>query len=157
MTRMIRAESRMTEAQRRAYLDTMGINVWVGKPATPEADRLVVGPGSGSTLLLCRAAEESATRLAADIGRCLVDPVWSWPDPEGNPDSPSLQETIEQHLFTQVLLFGPALAKRAIKGPLPDILASASLKVIADLEELAVSGQARRDLWQYLSITTDDC
>ncbi len=147
----------MTEAQRQAYLDAMGISVWVGKPATPGPDRMVVGPGSGSTLLLCRVAEESATRLAADIGRCLEDPVWSWPDPEGNPEYPSLQETIEQRLFTRVLLFGAALAKKAIKGPLPDILGSASIKVTADLDELAVSGKARRDLWQYLSPTTDDC
>jgi hypothetical protein len=147
----------MTEAQRQAYLEAMGINVWVGKPATAGPDRLVVGPGSGSTLLLCRVAEESATRLAADIGRCLRDPVWSWPDPEGNPEYPSLQETIEQHLFTRVLLFGATLAKRAIKGPLPDILGSASLKVTADLDELAVSGRARRELWQYLSPPTDDC
>jgi hypothetical protein len=147
----------MTEAQRQAYLEAMGISVWIGKPATPGPDRLVVGPGSGSTLLLCRVAEESATRLAADIGRCLEDPVWSWPDPEGNPGNPSLQETIEQHLFTRVLLFGEALANRAIKAPLPDILGSASIKVTAGLDELAVNGRARRDLWQYLSLTADDC
>jgi len=147
----------MTEAQRQAYLEAMGISVWVGRPASPGPDRLVVGPGSGSTLLLCRVAEESATRLAADIGRCLEDPVWSWPDPEGNPGYPSLQETIEQHLFTRVLLFGAALASQAIKGPLPEILGSASIKVAADLDELAVNGESRRDLWQYLSLSTDDC
>lgn len=142
----------MTEAQRRAYLEAMGIGVWIAKPVAPDADRWVVGPGSGSTLLLCRTAEESGTRLAADIGRSLGgDPVWAWPDPEGRQEYPSLKETIEQCLFKQVLLFGQALAGQAFKGRTPEILASASVQVTADLDKLAVDGMARRKLWQCLS------
>ena len=142
----------MMEAQRRAYLEAMGIGVWINKPAAADADRWVVGPGSGSTLLLCRTAEESGTRLAADIGRSLGgDPVWAWPDPEGRQEYPSLKDTIEQYLFTQAVLFGHALAGQAFKGSVPEVLGSASLQVTADLDELAVDGMARRKLWQCLS------
>ena len=142
----------MIEAQRRAYLEAMGIGVWINKPAAPDADRWVVGPGSGSTLLLCRTAEESGTRLATDIGRSLGgDPVWAWPDPEGRQEYPSLGDTIERYLFTQVVLFGHALAGQAFKGSVPEFHGSASLQVAADLDELAMDGMARRKLWQYLS------
>ena len=147
----------MIEAQRRAYLEAMGIGVWINRIAAPDADRWVVGPGSGSTLLLCRTAQESGTRLAADIGRSLGgDPVWAWPDPEGRKEYPSLKDTIEQYLFTQVLLFGHALAVRAFKGSVPEALACASVQVTADLDELAVDGMARRKLWQCLSATLPD-
>ena len=142
----------MTEAQRRAYLEAMGIGVWIHKPAAPDTDRWVVGPGSGSTLLLCRTAEESGSRLAADIGRSLGgNPVWAWPDPAGRQEYPSLNTTIDQYLFTQVLLFGHALADKAFKSSVPDVLGSASVRVTADLDELAVDGLARRELWQCLS------
>ncbi len=142
----------MTEAQRRAYLEAMGIGVWINKPAVPDTDRWVVGPGSGSTLLLCRSAQESGTRLAADIGRSLGgNPVWAWPDPEGRQEYPSLKDTIAQYLFTRVLLFGHALAGQAFKISVPEVLGSASVQVTADLDELAVDGTARRKLWQCLS------
>lgn len=142
----------MIEAQRQAYLEAMGIEVWISKPAAPDADRWVVGPGSGSTLLLCRTAQESAGRIAADIGRSLGgDPVWAWPDAEGGQEYPSLEDTIERYLFTQVLLFGHALAGRTFKGSVPAVLGAASVQVTADLDELAVNGMARRKLWQCLS------
>ncbi|MEE8339313.1 MAG: hypothetical protein V3R56_04160 [Xanthomonadales bacterium] len=147
----------MIETQRRAYLEAMGIGVWVIKSAAPDADRWVVGPGGGSTLLLCRTADESGTRLAADIGRSLGgDPVWAWPDPEARLEYPSLKDTIEQYLFTQVLLFGSALTDLAFKGSVPEVLGSASVQVVADLDELAVGGMARRKLWQCLSLIATD-
>ena len=142
----------MMEAQRRAYLEAMGIGVWINKPAAADVDRWVVGPGSGSTLLLCRTARESATRLAADIGRSLGgDPVWAWPDPDQRREYPSLQDTIEQRLFTQVLLFGQALAGRVFKGSVPEVIACARVQVTANLDDLAVDGRAKRMLWQCLS------
>ena len=147
----------MIETQRRAYLEAMGIGVWINRFAAPDADRWVVGPGSGSTLLLCRTALESGTRLAADIGRSLGgDPVWAWPDPEGRQEYPSLKDTIEQYLFTQVLLFGHALAGQAFKGSVPEVLACASVQITAGLDELAVDGMARRKLWQCLSPALPD-
>jgi DNA polymerase III psi subunit len=142
----------MMEAHRRAYLEAMGINVWTSKPAAPDTDRLVVGPGASSTLLLCRTAEESGTRLAADISRSLGgNAVWAWPDPAGSQEYPSLKDTIAQYLFTQVVLFGQALAELIFKGKAPDVLGSASVQVMADLERLSEDGMARRNLWQCLS------
>ena len=142
----------MIETQRRAYLEAMEIAVWINKPAAPDTARWLVGPGSGSTLLLCRSPEESGTRLAADIGRSLGgDPAWAWPDPESSQERPSLEATIEQYLFTQVVLFGTALAGQAFSGKVPGILGSAKVQVTADLDELAVDGMARRHLWQCLS------
>lgn len=148
----------MIEAQRRAYLEAMGIGVWINRVAAPDVVlRWVVGPGSGSTLLLCRTAQESATPLAADIGRSLGgDPVWAWPDPAGGQEYPSLGDTMEQYLFTRVLLFGHALAGQAFTGRVPEMLGSASVQVTADLEELAVDGMARRKLWRYLSTVHDE-
>lgn len=61
----------MIEAQRRAYLEAMDISVWLGKPAETDRNRIIIGPGSGSTLLLCRDPGESATPLASDICRYL--------------------------------------------------------------------------------------
>ncbi len=142
----------MIETQRRAYLEAMGIGVWINRFAAHDAGRWVVGPGSGTTLLLCRTALESGTRLAADIGRSLGgDPVWAWPDPEERQEYPSLKDTIEQYLFSQVLLFGHALAGQAFKGSVPEVLACASVQVTAGLDELAVDGMARRKLWQVLT------
>jgi hypothetical protein len=150
--KVTRAEKRMIEAQRRSYLEAMGIGVWINRPAAPDATRWIVGPGSGSTLLLCRSPEESGTRLAADIGRSLGgDPVWAWPDPEGRQECPLLENTIEQYLFTQVVLFGKALSAQAFIGKVPGVLGSASVQVTADMDELRVDGPARRNLWQCLS------
>jgi hypothetical protein len=59
----------MTAAQRRAYLDAMGIDVWLERQAEPVWDRLVLGPGAGSTLLVCNDPEDAASALAADIVR----------------------------------------------------------------------------------------
>ena len=142
----------MIEAQRRAYLQAMDISVWLGKPAAREQDRLVVGPGSGSTLLLCHSAGESATALASDICRYLDgDPVWAWPDPEGSQECPSLKYAIDAQLFTRVVLFGQTLASQLFKDQAPQILGSASIVVVPDLNELAASGRARHRLWRQLS------
>ena len=142
----------MIEFQRRAYLEAMGFSVWLCKPVAPDLDRLVIGPGSGGTLLLCRDAGESATRVSADICRYLADgPAWAWPDPAGSPQFPSLQEAIAQGLFTRVLIFGRALGSQLFKSQVPEIIGSAPILVAPDLDQLAASAHARRDLWLLLS------
>ena len=35
----------MIDPQRQAYLEAMGLDVWVAKPPEPERDRLVLGAG----------------------------------------------------------------------------------------------------------------
>ena len=142
----------MIESQRRAYLEAMDINVWLGKPDAADQDRLVIGPGSGSTLLLCHAADESATRLAADISRFLADgPAWAWPDPEGRGQYPSLENAIDNYSSTRVVVFGQTLAGQLFNGQIPQTLGSARIVVASDLNVLQVSANARRELWRKLS------
>ena len=138
----------MTEAQRQAYLDAMDIGVWVSKPATVDQDRMVIGPGSGSTLLVCRDSLESSTALAADICRFLADtPVWAWPDTEGSLQYPSLEEAINLGLYTRVVILGLRLTGQLFKGGIPKVLASAQIIPAPDLDELSVSARARKNLW----------
>ena len=141
----------MIEAQRRAYLEAMDISVWLGKPAQADRNRLIIGPGSGSTLLLCHNPGESATPLATDICRYLGDsPVWAWPDPEGSGERPTLESAVEKYLFTRVLLFGQTLATQLFKGHAYEILGSARIVVTSDLNELAHSASARKKLWRQI-------
>lgn len=141
----------MIESQRRAYLEAMDINVWVGKPVPPDRDRLVIGPGSGGTLLLCRGADESATRLAADVSRFLGDdPVWAWPDPDGGQERPSLKNAIDSYLFTRIVVFGQSVAEKLFRGRVPRAQGSARIILAPALNILETSAGARRELWQML-------
>ena len=142
----------MIEAQRRAYLEAMDISVWLQKPAAADRNRLIIGPGSGGTLLVCSQAEESATPLASDICRYLGgQPAWAWPDLVESAQSLTLENAIDEFLFTRVLLFGQSLASRLFSGQIEKIPGSASVVVVPDLDELVVSAEARRNLWRQLS------
>jgi len=143
----------MIESQRLAYLEAMEIQVWLPRTTgVGDCTRLAVSAGSGSTLMLCRDAGESTSPLAADIARYLGgEPVWSWPDPQQNPANPSLGEAVDQHLATRVLIFGEALAQRLFPEGGPPVVRSAQIVVCADLDELSVSGAARKSLWLKLS------
>ncbi len=142
----------MMESRRRAYLNALGLDVWTVKPPPPSLDRLVLQPGTGQTLLLCREPEETARRIAGDIARALgQDVVWAWPDPEGRAENASLEEAIRQHLFTRVVVFGSSLADRICKGEAPRVVGSAGILVTRDMDELAVRGNAKQSLWEQLS------
>ena len=141
----------MTEARRRAYLEAMGFDVWVRKPPPPLENRLVVGPGRGNTLLICATPELSASKLAADIARAVGgEPVWAWPDPEGRPASPDLEQAVRDGLFTRVMVFGEETRKRLMGAQEDEVVASSTVRSAADLEELAVRGEAKRRLWQLI-------
>ena len=102
----------MAEARRQAYLEAMGFDVWVRKPPPPERGALVVGPGGGSTLLVCHGPEASSDRLAADIARAIGDePVWAWPAADGGAEYPGVEEAVARGLFTRLLVFGEHLAR----------------------------------------------
>jgi hypothetical protein len=142
----------MTEARRRAYLAALGFDVWVAKPPGPLRDRLEIGAGQGSILLVCATPEEGESAISTDIARALGgDPVWAWPDPEGTPDGPRLEDAVRDHLFTRVIVFGPSLAERLFGGAAPAVLLSSSVSVAGGLDELAVRGAAKRELWALLS------
>ena len=141
----------MIESQRRAYLDAMGLDVWSIKPPQPEFDRLIFQPGEGSTLLICDAPETTATRIAGDIARALAGKVvWAWPDPEGSPQSPTLEQAVGQYLFTRIVLFGDGLARQVFRGDAPLVTDSASITVSIGLGDLAVRGNAKQILWKQL-------
>jgi len=162
----------MALARRNAYLRALGIDVWVPRaaadkatPTHPEpgtvselpfalAQGLHIGPGNGDTLLLCNSPAEAATRLAADIARCLdSEPVWSWPVPAEAGRGISLQQAIEQRLFTRVLVFGQALeafVSEFVSGSDAHIIASARILCTASIAELACSAAAKRALWSEL-------
>ena len=109
-------------------------------------------PGEGSTLLICDAPEATATRIAGDIARALAGKVvWAWPDPEGSPQSPTLDQAIGQYLFTRVVVFGDYLARKVFRGDAPLVTGSASITISVGLDELAVRGNAKQVLWKQIS------
>lgn len=141
----------MIDARRQAYLEAMGVDVWVAKPPRPERDRLLLGGGEGSTLLVCSSAPDSTSLLAGDIARALGnDPVWSWPDVQGDPAGVRARDAVEQRLFTQLIVFGTALSERLLGDDVPGVLGSAAVHVCPGLDEVAVRGTAKKHLWQLL-------
>ena len=141
----------MIEAQRRAYLEAMGLEVWMAKPPEPDFSRLVVQPGEGGTLLVCEPAEATATRIAGDISRVLAgEAVWAWPDPEGNQECPGLEDVVSQQLFTRVVLFGKNLQQQLFRGEVPLVVGSARIISTVSIEELAVQGSAKQAFWKRL-------
>jgi DNA polymerase III psi subunit len=142
----------MIDPQRQAYLEAMGFDVWMAKPPAPERDRLLVGSGQGSTLLVSESPPEHNPLLASDIARAVGgDPVWAWSDPEGHPDNPRLADAVERSLFTRLVVFGDSLAARLMGKDRPAVLGSAAVLVSEPLEDLAVNGTAKKRLWNALS------
>jgi len=147
----------MNETRRRAYLEAMGFDVWVSKQAAAAVEagagpaRLVIGPGAGSTLLVCPGPEAIAGRLAADIVRTVgSDPVWAWPDPDAATRGPTLAEAVGDRLFTRLVIFGESLAAALLGAPAPEVLGSSAVAVAPGLDDLAASPEARRALWRLI-------
>ena len=107
--------------------------------------------GRGSTLLVCPAMADGDTELARDIARSLGgDPVWAWLEPPADVASQRLEEIIAGRLITRVVLFGPEPGRCLFRGPIPEVIGSATILIAPALEELAASGTARRSLWRKL-------
>lgn len=145
----------MIDARRQAYLEAMGIDVWVARPPAPEPGELVLGCGGGSTLLVCADAAELESGLVADITRALGgSPLWAWPnaagDTRGDAEVQQLKETIDQRLITQLVIFGEQLASLLCAGAVPGMIGSAAVHLCPPLDELAVRGTAKKKLWQVL-------
>jgi hypothetical protein len=178
----------MALARRHAYLRALGLDPLVlrvrpenGMRASPEGaaasescapglQSLHLGPGDGSILLVCNDPAEAATRLATDIARALdSEPVWSWPTPAETGQGCTLQQIIEQRLFTRVLIFGKQAGARAprlasdpgneLAGELvgnragdadANVIASARVLRTLSIGELEKSADAKRALWSEL-------
>lgn len=146
----------MNEARRRAYLQAMGYDVWLARAAGGSGGQpvLAVGPGRGSTLLVCADAAGSVTKFAADLARALGgDPAWAWPDSGGA--GRTLQEAAAEGLFTRIVVFGDALASQLFGPEPPPQLGAAAVSCVPALDELADSGPAKRALWRRLRRPAD--
>jgi DNA polymerase III psi subunit len=180
----------MASARRHAYLRALGLdplvlrvspeNVMCARPegaaasesCAPGLQSLHLGPGDGSILLVCNNPAEAATRLATDIARSLdSEPVWSWPRPAETGQGCTLQQIIEQRLFTRVLIFGKQAGARAprlasdlgneLAGELvsnragdadANVIASARILRTLSIGELEKSAGAKRALWSELCL-----
>lgn len=163
----------MDGALRIRYLHAMGIDVWMprgggsapsgedandmpvrpaaGRASTREGTRFVVGPGSGSVLLLCSDPGDAALPLAADIARCLADePVWGWS--ASDDAGMTLTDAVRDRLFTGVLVFGDAVDADAVTDA-SSVRGSARVVRAAALDELVGDAGARRTLWEGLRAT----
>lgn len=141
----------MIDPQKQAYLEAMGFDVWVARGAPPARNRLALVPGQGSTLLVCGCAGDRETAIAADIARAVGgDPAWGWPDPEGGPDAPTLEQAIENGLITRVVVFGRQTAEQLLGEDVPAVLKSSEVAVAARFDELATRGASKQVLWALL-------
>lgn len=142
----------MIQPRHKAYLDAMGIPVWVLRAVTPgdsKACPVQIGPGSGQVLLLCAAGDDLAGKLASDISRCLrAEPVWGWPveDDSAGP----LTEAVTERLFTHILVLGRDAEAAAFGGPAPELIGSAAVIRAPALADLGQSMADRRKLWALL-------
>ena len=161
----------MSEARRRAYLAAMGFDVWVARstdtaiggphaaPSGPEADagrgRIQVGPGRGSTLLVCASAADSASKFAADVVRVVGgDPPWAWPirgvGRGAGGDGFTLEEAVGARLITRVFVFGDDAGSQLFRNGLPRVVGTATVTPLAALGEISLRGAAKRALWRCL-------
>jgi hypothetical protein len=142
----------------------MGFDVWVARstdadPGVEQPGRIQVGPGRGSTLLVCASAADSASKFAADVVRALGgDPAWAWPvhgvgggvGRGAGGDSLTLEEAIGARLITRVFVFGGDSASWLFPGGIPPVVGSAAVTPLADLAEISQRGAAKRALWRCL-------
>jgi hypothetical protein len=139
----------MIEPRKRAYLEAMGFDVWQLRPEPPPPGGLVIGPGEGSTLLICDSPAACATRLASDLVRALGgDPAWAWPQSEHDTEGESLDDAIARRLFTRVIVFGSDVEAWLFEGPGPAVVGSSAIQVEDGLDELAVRGSAKQAFWE---------
>jgi hypothetical protein len=138
----------MIEVRRRAYLEALGLDVWVARPSAAEHGLIGVGAGTGSTLLISTSVADCTTELAGDLARALGgDPVWAWLEPAGGE---ALEAVIGNRLITRVLLLGAEPARSLFRGSIPEIVGSATVTSAPGLDERAVSAGSRQVLWKQL-------
>jgi DNA polymerase III psi subunit len=145
------------EQQRLAYLQALDIPVWLPRTQGPSSaptslpHRVRLGPGTGSTLVVCDQPDQSSSILASDIARALEGaPVWAWPDDSAS--GLTLEEAVQDRLFTGLVVFGPGLAERLLGGAITERLGPARVLVADELDTLGGSAVARRELWRRLCL-----
>jgi hypothetical protein len=134
-------------------------NVETAGGGAAQRGRIQVGPGRGSTLLVCASAADSASKFAADLVRALGgDPAWAWPirgvgrgvGRNAGGDSLTLEEAIGARLITRVFVFGGDTESWLFAGAIPPLVGSATVTSLAGLAEISRRGAAKRALWRCL-------
>jgi len=139
---------------RNPVTERTGLGQQQGTQKSAGLARFEIGPGIGSTLLLCTRPEDAATPLASDIARCLDEPpVWGWLSQEtGGPDKAetglSLERAIDERLFTRVLLFCGASTSDQV-GKV-EVMSSARIIYAPPIVDLASNPEHKRRLWMQL-------
>lgn len=140
----------MIEARRRAYLEALGFDVWVARPSPPQRGQILLGSNPASTLLICAAPADGATKLAGDLVRALGGRAsWAWPD-SGGGEGIELAVAVERHLITRIVLFGSEPTRWLFPSDVPKALGTAAVRVAPGLDELSVRGRAKQSLWRIL-------
>jgi DNA polymerase III psi subunit len=78
-------------------------------------------------------------------------PVWAWP--AGHDGGCSAAQLVDEHLFTDVLVFGAECARAVFGSPLPELVGQARILVVPAMDELSNQPAARRSLWQCLCVS----
>ena len=138
----------MNEARRRAYLEALGLDVWVQCPDAPSGSLLGANQGRGSTLMVFPRASDMESELVRDLLRAAGgDPACAWLEPDPGGDGETLEELVTSRLITRILLFGGQSARRLFAGAAPEVVGSSRLSVAPDLGTLAGNGTAKKALW----------
>ncbi len=166
----------MTPDARLAYLEALGIPLWVRReklaafspapasaipgtvpetavvPAAPVARKprsVRLSPGEGPGLLICAGPGEASGALAGDLGRTLGgQPAWAWPD-SGNAAQP-VEDASKARMFTALVVFGAGLARTIFGGKPPVSCGAARVVVAPSMAELKSNADARRECWRVL-------
>lgn len=146
----------MNEARRQAYLEAMGFDVWLARPAAPEACRLRCASertDDAKILAICEREDQAGTRMAQDIARAFNDELaWAWPETgpvsDSSGESFGLAELVDEKLYTGVVIFGRELPRLLGCKAGAGIVGSARVQVATSLDELEVSPAARREFWE---------
>lgn len=138
----------MNEARRRAYLEALGLDVWVKCPDAGSGSLLGANQGRGSTLMVFPRSSDVESELVRDLLRAVGgDPACAWLDPDPGGDGETLEALVAGRLITRILLFGGQPAKRLFAGAVPEVFGSSRLSVAPDLGTLAKNGPAKKALW----------
>lgn len=142
------------DARRLAYLDALGIDVWVPREVRESAEvggpALVLGAGDGDVLCVVASDEEGGLDLVRDIGRAMRStPVWAWPAgaPGFGAEAVSLEEAVADRLFTRMLVFGEGVASALFGSRRPDYLGTARVHFVPGVARLGSDREAKRVLW----------
>lgn len=162
------------DARRMAYLDAMGIDVWVPRGASaqqavpgPEVGvapapvsataGVCLGPGQGEILCIAASAKQAHMKLATNIsGAMRSAPVWAWPTQsiEESGGYATVAEAVGDRLITRVLVFGAELAESLLGEQAPDTIGTAKLHVVPAMEALESDVEAKRALWALMRETS---